>query len=77
MADISKRLPDNVPGRYYVDEECILCGVCVETAPENFELGDEHAYVKKQPESETEEEQCREAMENCPVEAIGDDGEDE
>jgi ferredoxin len=25
-------------------------------------------------ENEEEEEQCREAMEGCPVEAIGDDG---
>ncbi|WP_418390147.1 ferredoxin, partial [Akkermansia sp.] len=32
-------------------------------------------YVKKQPDNETELEACVEALEGCPVEAIGDDGE--
>ena len=45
-------------------------------APENFEAqGDEYTYVKKQPENETEEDNCQKAMGCCPVEAIGDDGE--
>jgi ferredoxin len=35
-----------------------------------------YSYVFKQPEDDDEEEQCREAMESCPVEAIGDDGEE-
>ena len=30
--------------------------------------------VYKQPETPDEEAQCREALEQCPVEAIGDDG---
>ena len=33
-----------------------------------------HAYVSRQPASPEEEEQCIEALEGCPVEAIGDDG---
>ena len=33
-----------------------------------------YSFVTKQPEGEEEEELCREAMEGCPVEAIGDDG---
>lgn len=76
MADNSSKTPGNVPGKYYVDEECILCNDCVERAPENFTSDDQYAYVKKQPETSGEEEQCQEAMENCPVEAIGDDGEE-
>lgn len=76
MADKTRKVAENVPGKYYVDEECILCGVCAETAPENFEDGDQFAYVKKQPASSDEDEQCQEAMENCPVDAIGDDGDE-
>ena len=34
-----------------------------------------HSYVYKQPESPEEEALCKEAMEGCPVEAIGDDSE--
>jgi ferredoxin len=33
-----------------------------------------HAYLSKQPANPQEEDQCREAMEGCPVEAIGSDG---
>jgi len=33
-----------------------------------------HSYVYKQPESPEEEALCKEAMEGCPVEAIGSDG---
>ena len=35
-----------------------------------------YSYVFKQPENDEEREQCKEAMEGCPVEAIGDDGAD-
>jgi len=34
-----------------------------------------YSYVFKQPENGEERELCLEAMEGCPVEAIGDDGE--
>ena len=61
---------------FYVDMECILCSVCSDAAPANFRMSDEedHDICYKQPENEEELEQCNEAMENCPVEAIGDDG---
>jgi len=75
MADKSRITPGNVPGKYYVDEECILCNDCVERARENFASGDQYAYVKKQPTNSAEEDQCQEAKDSCPVSAIGDDGE--
>ena len=62
----------------YVDENCIVCDACVLSAPNNFIINDDddgYAYVSKQPETEEEKEQCQEAMDACPVEAIGDDGE--
>jgi ferredoxin len=76
MADIANRYPENVTGKYYVDNQCIDCDLCRETAPENFTRNDDggYSFVKKQPESPEEEAQCKEAMEGCPVEAIGNNG---
>jgi ferredoxin len=76
MADIANRYPDNVPGKFYVDNQCIDCDLCRETAPSNFTRNDDggYSYVYKQPGSPEEEAQCKEAMEGCPVEAIGDNG---
>ena len=33
MANILDRLPQNVPGRFYVDSTCIDCGLCVDECP--------------------------------------------
>ncbi len=76
MADKNLILPGNVPGKFYVDEECIDCSLCSEIASDNFAVNFEegHDYVYKQPETQEEEALCLEAMDACPVEAIGDDG---
>lgn len=76
MADKANRLPDNVPGAWYVDNTCIDCDACRQMAPNNFSRNEEagYSYVSKQPENEEELKQCQEAKEGCPVEAIGDDG---
>jgi ferredoxin len=76
MADLRDKLPDNIPGKFYVDRECIDCDVCRDTSPANFARNDENGYsfVKKQPENDDEVELCTEALNACPVEAIGDDG---
>ena len=78
MADPTDKLPDQAPGRYYVDGNCIDCDVCRTTAPANFEANEDEGYsfVCKQPENDEEEEQCQEALESCPVDAIGDDGDE-
>jgi ferredoxin len=78
MASKENAHPDNVPGKYYVDDSCIDCDVCRQTAPDNFAHNEEegYSYVSKQPENEEEEDLCHEALESCPVEAIGDDGEE-
>jgi ferredoxin len=75
MADPTAKLPENAPGRYYVDTKCIDCDVCRDIAPENFTRYEDggYSFVYKQPETEEEERQCREALEACPVEAIGDE----
>ena len=87
MADKNDVWEDNVGGfsivsgkkvAFYVDRECILCSVCQDAAPGNFRISDEedHDICYKQPENQEELEQCYEALENCPVEAIGDDAEE-
>ena len=77
MANRDDRVPENVEGRFYVDTQCIDCNLCRDIAAGNFAHQEEagYAYVKKQPDKEEEEGQCKEAMDSCPVEAIGDDGE--
>lgn len=76
MADPTRKVIENVEGRYYVDETCIDCDLCRETAHSNFARQDArgHSYVARQPASPAEEAVCQAAMEECPVEAIGDDG---
>ncbi len=72
MADPSNKVPENVAGPWFVDDECIECGLCLDVAPKNFDLADEgHAYVSKQPVGQDEESAVRDAMEQCPVDAIG------
>lgn len=77
MADKNNKYDENVAGKYYVDRECIACDACVLAAPDHFGMDEDdgHAFVIKQPGDETEEAACQEAMEGCPVEAIGTDGE--
>lgn len=76
MADKADKVDENIPGPYYVDNECIACNLCVDTSPENFKMNDDesNAYVYKQPENDKEKEACEEALTSCPVEAIGNDG---
>ena len=76
MADLANKYSDNVTGTFYVDDQCIDCDLCRETAPANFTRNDDggHSYVYKQPENDAETALCKEAMEGCPVEAIGDNG---
>lgn len=76
MPDKNDQWEENAPGKFYVDKTCIACDACVIAAPENFRMNEDdgHAFLSKQPASPQEVEQCREAMEGCPVEAIGNDG---
>ena len=76
MADAANKYSDNITGKFYVDDQCIDCDLCRETAPANFTRNDDggHSYVYKQPETPEEEALSKEAMEGCPVEAIGNDG---
>lgn len=76
MADFHERYPDNVPGKYYVDTKCTICGLCETLAPNNFRANESglYAFVFKQPTTPKEFAQCEEAVESCPCEEIGNDG---
>jgi ferredoxin len=57
--------------RVTVDEDtCIGCGLCAEECPEVFEMNDDKIRVKVDEVPEDVTESCKEAAENCPVEAI-------
>lgn len=78
MADLALKWKQNVKGKMFVDQSCIACDACVLAAPQNFKMDEDegHAYVVKQPETPEEHAACKEAMEGCPVEAIGDFGDE-
>ena len=76
MADAANKYSQSADGAYYVDDQCIDCDLCRETAPANFKRHDDggHSYLYKQPENDEEIKLCEEALTGCPVEAIGRDG---
>lgn len=75
MADKNDVWPDNAKGKFFVDKSCIACDACVIAAPDNFKMNEDagHAFLSKQPATPQEQDQCKEAMDGCPVEAIGND----
>lgn len=76
MADITAKLPENVPGAWYVDNTCTPCRVCLDEAPQLLKYNDEETYVYfyKQPEGDEELAAAENAMAICPQNAIGSDG---
>ncbi|MFH1008093.1 MAG: ferredoxin [Candidatus Latescibacterota bacterium] len=52
------------------EDECTQCGLCEDTCPEVFELGDDTAIVKAGADLSMYEDEIREAAEDCPSEAI-------
>ena len=76
MADKKSKFKQNALGMFYVDDQCIACDACVMEAPNFFAMNDDdgHAYVKAQPTNQKDINECLSALEACPVEAIGSDG---
>lgn len=79
MAEKANRLPQNMPGPYYVDDSCIDCDLCRTTAPDFFRRNDEIGFsvVYRQPVTPEERSVAEEARQGCPTESIGDDGGDD
>lgn len=76
MAHLTDRLPQNVPGIYFVDSTCTGCDLCRSLAPEFFSRDDEtgFSFVHRQPVSTAEIERAEDALQSCPYESIGHDG---
>lgn len=77
MASAADKYKDNASGKFYTDTQCIDCDLCRQTAPAFFDRNADggYSFVVKQPVTEEEIALCQQALEECPVEAIGNDGE--
>ncbi|HEY3170989.1 MAG TPA: ferredoxin, partial [Thermoanaerobaculia bacterium] len=71
MASIAWRLPENVPGDFYVDSTCIDCDTCRRIEPRVFVEGNGYSYVGRQPEQEEERARSMMALVACPTGSIG------
>ena len=76
MANRNDKAPGNVPGQFYVDNSCIDCDLCRNTAPATFARNDEigATIVARQPVTPDEIHLAKAAAEDCPTESIGVDG---
>jgi len=74
MADLTKRLPDNANGLFFVDSTCIDCGTCRWVAPASFNKAGAKSRVHAQPGDPDAIRAAGMALLACPVAAIGTDG---
>ncbi|HEY2413869.1 MAG TPA: MBL fold metallo-hydrolase [Pirellulaceae bacterium] len=70
MADVSKSLPANVAGDWFVDSTCIDCDTCRQLAPRVFGEADGYSFVQEQPGTADERAALR-ALVSCPTGSIG------
>jgi glyoxylase-like metal-dependent hydrolase (beta-lactamase superfamily II)/ferredoxin len=71
VANPAKRLPENVPGDFYVDESCIDCDACRQIAPNVFRDHGEQSSVYRQPRTDDEVLGALKAIVACPTSSIG------
>jgi len=53
-----------------IDDTCTACGLCCDTCPEVFEMGDQMATVIADPVPAEYQDSAQQAADECPVEAI-------
>jgi glyoxylase-like metal-dependent hydrolase (beta-lactamase superfamily II) len=71
MASLQQRLPQNVPGDFFVDSTCIDCDTCSQLAPQIFRDHGDQCSVYRQPETAVETERAMMALVACPTGSIG------
>ena len=71
MARLEQRLPQNVPGDFFVDSSCIDCDACRQIAPATFRDHGDQSSVYRQPESADEVQRALMALVACPTASIG------
>ncbi len=74
MADLNKRLPNNIPGEFFVDSTCIDCDACRQLAPATFADAGEQSFVFAQPRDESDHRRALHALLSCPTSSIGTTG---
>jgi glyoxylase-like metal-dependent hydrolase (beta-lactamase superfamily II) len=71
MPKLEQRLPQNVPGDFYVDSTCIDCDACRQIAPETFAEYRDLSIVYQQPETDEQKKRALMALVACPTASIG------
>jgi len=71
MAQLERRLPQNVEGDFYVDDSCIDCDACRQIAPETFRDHGDQSSVGHQPATSEEIRRALLALVACPTASIG------
>lgn len=71
MANVKKRVAENVAGDFFVDATCIDCDACRQIAPSVFGEAAETSYVKAQPVSRCQRREAQRALLACPTGSIG------
>ena len=71
MANLQQRLPENVPGDFFVDSTCIDCDTCSQLAPAIFRDHGEQCSVHHQPLTDDETKRALMALVACPTGSIG------
>ena len=71
MADLKKRLAENVAGEFFVDSTCIDCDTCRQLAPETFKEAGDYSVVYAQPPTPAAWRRAVRALLACPTGSIG------
>ena len=71
MADVRRRLPQNVAGEFFVDGSCIDCDTCRAVVPETFRDHGAQSSVHDQPASANDRRRALKALVPCPTGSIG------
>jgi glyoxylase-like metal-dependent hydrolase (beta-lactamase superfamily II)/ferredoxin len=71
MANPALRLPENVPGDFFVDSTCIDCDACRQIAPKTFIDAGDASIVQRQPATADETKKALMALVACPTASIG------
>ena len=71
MANVALRLPENVPGDFFVDSTCIDCDACRQIAPNIFADRGDASIVQQQPHTDEEARRALMALVACPTGSIG------
>jgi glyoxylase-like metal-dependent hydrolase (beta-lactamase superfamily II)/ferredoxin len=71
MANPARKLAENVPGDFFVDDTCIDCDACRQIAPATFRDHGDQSSVYQQPKTEEQTYKAMQALVTCPTGSIG------